>query len=495
MTTATKCSSDSVLTDGDVRNYINGNFVSTADTIDDFGPATGTVIARIPRSQQADVDNAVAAAKSAYPEWKATPVAVRAEYLHKICAAIQKEAAHLAELETLDCGKPISLTSQVEIPRAALNFKFFAEFATGDETQSHEMADAVNITQRAPVGVAALITPWNLPLYLLTWKVAPALLCGNTIVAKPSELTPLTANALAQIIHSVGLPAGVFNLVHGYGAECGGPLVGHEDVSLVSFTGGTATGKLVAATAAPQFKKLSLELGGKNAAIIFKDCENDDWDNMIATTVRSSFLNSGQVCLCCSRILVEESVYDRFVTDFVKGVEALRIGRPLDKDTTTGALSSRAHVEKVRSYIQLAKEEGGVILTGGVIPDLKEEFAEGFWLKPTVIAGLDPRTSRVATEEIFGPVVTIHTFKDAADAVDIHNSVKYGLAGTLWTSNLKQAHAVSRQMHTGMVWVNTWLHRDLRVPFGGVMASGVGREGGKHSLEFFSELKNICFKY
>eukprot|EP01134_Creolimax_fragrantissima_P002903 CFRG2903T1 len=493
--TATMNDLKSSLSQVSVCNYIDGKFVRPTQTIEDMGPATGKVIATIPRSTEKDVEQAVAAAKRAYPAWRDTPMTVRASYLHRISQAILKDSVRLAQLETLDCGKPINLTSNVEIPRAAANFKFFAEFSTSDETQCHEMADAVNMTQRTPVGVAALITPWNLPLYLLTWKVAPALLCGNTIVAKPSELTPLTANALAEIINSVGLPEGVFNLIHGYGAECGGPLVGHKDVSLVSFTGGTVTGQRVAATAAPQFKKLSLELGGKNASIIFKDCENDDWEHMIATTVRSSFLNSGQVCLCCSRILVQESAYANFVRDFIPAVKKLRIGAPLDPNTTTGALSSRSHIDKVRGYIALALEEGGEILTGGTIPEMDDEMSDGYWLQPTVIAGLDPRTSRVATEEIFGPVVTIHTFKDADDAVDIHNIVQYGLAGSVWTSNLKQSHSVTRRMHTGMVWVNCWLHRDLRVPFGGVMASGVGREGGKHSLEFFSELKNICFKY
>ena len=352
------------------------------------------------------------------------------------------------------------------------------------------MASATNYVVHKPVGVGALITPWNLPLYLLSWKVAPAIGMGNTVVCKPSELTPMTADLLMQVIDEVGLPAGVVNLVHGDGVGAGAPLVAHSDVDLVSFTGGTSTGEKVAASAAPAFKKLSLELGGKNASVVFADC---DMESTVAGVVRAGFLNQGQVCLCGSRVLIEDSIYDEFRDRFIDAVEAMRVGDPSDEATDLGALISGQHLEKVQSYVELAKQEGGNLLTGGA-PCMPAEFEHGNWMGPTVIEGLSP-DSRCSTEEIFGPVVTLHPFSSEDEAVAIANNTRYGLAGSVWTGDLEKGKRVSKAIETGMVWVNTWLHRDLRVPFGGVKDSGVGREGGKWSLGFFSEAMNVCVKH
>ncbi|MCH1588361.1 MAG: aldehyde dehydrogenase family protein, partial [Flavobacteriales bacterium] len=350
--------------------------------------------------------------------------------------------------------------------------------------------NAVNHVHRSPVGCVGLITPWNLPLYLLSWKVAPALLMGNTIVAKPSEMTPLTANLLAEVVHELGLPPGVFNLVHGLGPEVGQPLVEHPDVHAISFTGGTATGKIVAATAAPMFKKLSLELGGKNATVVLDDAPVE---SIVDGLVRASFTNSGQVCLCGSRILVHQSLKERFVKAFVKGVESLNVGQPHLEETDMGSLISMDHLSKVEAYIRLGVEEGGTVLTGGLRADAPVEGtpSNGAFLRPTVIDGL-PIDARCATEEIFGPVVTLHTFTTDEEAVAMTNSTDYGLAGSVWTADVERGKQLAQRIDSGIVWVNTWLNRDLRTPFGGMKQSGVGREGGRWSLNFFSELTNIC---
>lgn len=476
-----------------LANFIDGRFVppSTGAYLDDVGPATAEVIAQVPRSNTNDVDAAVGAAKKAFRGgWSAANVAQRSELCEAVARAIERRADELAELESLDTGKPIRLARTVDIPRAVLNFRFFAGAIRHDETGFHEMDGALNYTLRRPVGVAGLITPWNLPLYLLSWKAAPALAMGNTVVCKPSELTPLTANALAEIFSEVGAPAGIFNLVHGYGAEAGQALVEHPDVPLVSFTGGTATGARVAGAAAPRFKKLSLELGGKNPTVVFADCE---FDVAVEGAVRAGFLNQGQVCLCGSRVLVEASIADRFTEALVKRLSTMRVGDPADPATELGALISAAHREKVERYLALAREEGGTILCGGARPELSPPVDRGFFLEPTVIGGL-ASTCRTATEEIFGPVVSVHPFESEEQAVAMANEVRYGLSASVWTQNLKRAHRVSAALETGMVWVNTWLLRDLRVPFGGVKDSGIGREGGRYSLEFFSDSRNVCIK-
>ena len=472
-------------------NYIAGEFVrqSSEDWMDVFEPATGKQFAKVPHSGPQDIDKAVAAARAAQPSWGALTHSVRADWLDRIADSLEAKYEDIAALESRDTGKPIALARAVDAYRSVANFRFFADLVREQGVERFEMSDATNIVVSKPVGVAALITPWNLPLYLLSWKVAPAIGMGNTVICKPSELTPMTANLLMETIHDVGLPSGVVNLVHGDGIGAGAPLTSHPDVDLVSFTGGTATGAKVAAAASPQFKKLSLELGGKNASIVFADC---DLEKTVEGVTRAAFLNQGQVCLCGSRILIEDSIYDEFVERFVDSVESMKIGDPSDESTQLGALISAEHLQKVEGYVSIAREEGGEVLTGGS-PCLPKEFENGNWMAPTVIGGL-PVDSRCSTEEIFGPVVTIHRFETEQQAVDITNNTRYGLAGSVWTSDLEKGRRVAEGIDTGMVWVNTWLHRDLRVPFGGVKDSGVGREGGRWSLEFFSEPLNICLK-
>jgi len=476
----------------DLRNYIGGQFLthSGGQWIDNPEPATGSHICRIPLSDASDVDAAVDAARVAQPAWGALSHSERADWLDRIADGLETRYEEIAALESRDTGKPISLARTVDAHRSVLNFRFFAGILREHEEDVFEMASATNYVVNKPVGVGALITPWNLPLYLLSWKVAPAIGMGNTVVCKPSELTPMTADLMMQVIDKVGLPAGVVNLIHGDGTGAGAPLIAHSDVDLVSFTGGTSTGEKVAASAAPAFKKLSLELGGKNASIVFADC---DMDSTVAGVVRAGFLNQGQVCLCGSRVLVEDSVYVEFRDRFVDAVEAMRIGDPSDESTDLGALISEDHLAKVQGYVELAKQEGGALLTGGT-PCLPSGFEGGNWMAPTVIEGLSP-DSRCSTEEIFGPVVTLHPFGSEDEAVTIANNTRYGLAGSVWTSDLDKGRRVSEAIDTGMVWVNTWLHRDLRVPFGGVKDSGVGREGGKWSLGFFSEAMNVCVKH
>jgi len=476
----------------DLRNYVGGCFVEHdgSEWMDVLEPATGERFARLPLSGSNDVDAAVEAAREAQPGWAALGKDSRADWLDRIADSLEVSFEEVAELESRDTGKPISLARAVDANRSVANFRFFAGLIREQEKETFEMEDATNYVVNRPVGVGALITPWNLPLYLLSWKVAPAIGMGNTVVCKPSELTPMTADLLMRVIDGVGLPAGVVNLVHGDGMGAGSPLVAHPGIDLVSFTGGTATGEKVAESAAPAFKKLSLELGGKNSSIVFADC---DMEKTIAGVVRSGFLNQGQVCLCGSRILVEDSVYDEFERAFVEAVEQMRIGDPADDSTDLGALISKDHLQKVQGYVDIAIEEGGRILTGGT-PCLPSGFEEGNWMAPTVIADLPPE-SRCSTEEIFGPVVTLHRFQSEEEAVGIANGTRYGLAGSVWTSDMEKGKRVSESMESGMVWVNTWLHRDLRVPFGGVKDSGVGREGGRWSLGFFSEAMNVCLKH
>ncbi len=477
----------------ELHNYIGGRFVPPAGGVflDDLAPATGALLTRIPRSGPADVDAAVLAASNArHGAWGRTSVAERADLLDAVADALEARLEILAALESQDTGKPVKLARSLDIPRAIANFRFFAGAVRHDRTDLHEMAGALNYTLRRPMGVVALISPWNLPLYLLSWKVAPALALGNAVIAKPSELTPLTANALAEVLHDLGLPPGAFNLLHGLGPEVGQALVEHPGVAAISFTGGTATGRRVAATAAPAFKKLSLELGGKNPTVVFADA---DFEAAVQGTVRAGFLNQGQICLCGSRILVEREIAEPFTEALVDAVSRLRMGDPSDPDTDLGALVSLDHRAKVESYLRLAEEEGGRVLCGGDRPALGQPWDGGAWLRPAVVTGLSHQC-RTASEEIFGPVVTVHPFDTEAEALAMANSVRYGLSASLWTRDLSRAHRFSAALESGMVWVNTWLLRDLRVPFGGVKESGVGREGGVHSLEFFSESKNVCIK-
>jgi aminomuconate-semialdehyde/2-hydroxymuconate-6-semialdehyde dehydrogenase len=472
----------------ELRNFIGGVFVPPAGStyLDDIEPATGEVMARIPDSDSTDVDHAVAAARKAFSGWSATPAAERSRLLLNLAAGIEENLEELAVLESRDNGKTVTLARRLDIPRAVANFRFFATAILHQESQA-QMTDrsALNYTLRQPLGVAGLISPWNLPLYLLSWKIAPAIASGNTCVAKPSELTPLTANRLAELSLEAGIPPGVINIVHGTGPRAGAALTSHPDVPLISFTGGTVTGATVAASAAPLFKKLSLELGGKNPNVIFADA---DLDQAITTSIESSFANQGEICLCGSRIFVERPAYETFVERFVAATRKLRVGDPADPATDVGALISEAHLRKVTGYIELAGREGGTVMAGG-----RTVGKRGFFLEPTVITGLGCHC-RVLQEEIFGPVVTITPFDDEKEAVNFANSTRYGLSATLWTRDLQRAHRVAAAIDCGTIWINCWLLRDLRVPFGGMKESGVGREGGLHSLDFFTETKNVCVK-
>ncbi|TMM29424.1 aldehyde dehydrogenase [Polaribacter aestuariivivens] len=477
-----------------IQNYINGEFVNpiSKDWLDNYNPVKGEIYGQIPNSTKEDIEKAVQAAEQAFPIWSNTTLEERSKILSKIADLILENLEELAKGESIDNGKPISLAKQVDIPRAAANFQFFANAITQFSSESHESVgfDAINFTLRQPLGVVGCISPWNLPLYLFTWKIAPAIAAGNCVVAKPSEVTPMTAHLLGDICTKAGLPKGVLNIVHGLGKTTGKAIVSHPKIKAISFTGGTKTGAEIAKIAAPMFKKISLELGGKNPNIIFADC---DYENMLETTVRSSFANQGQICLCGSRILVEEKIYDKFKTDFIKKVSELKVGNPSDSTTDIGALVSKQHLEKVKSYIDNAEEYGGKILFGGKKVNVKNH-EKGYYLQPTIIEVTD-NNCKLNQQEIFGPIVTIMSFITDEEALKLANDVKYGLSATLWTNNLNRTMQFSKQLQTGIVWVNTWMLRDLRTPFGGAKESGVGREGGFEALRFFTEAKNICIKH
>ena len=476
-----------------IENYINGELVQpiSENYLDNFDPATGEVYSLIPDSDERDVEKAVEAARKAFPIWSQMSAEERHDILMRVSALIERDLDALAEAESIDNGKPKTLAKAVDIPRAVSNFKFYATAAMHFSSEAHEtVGQAINYTLRQPLGVVGCISPWNLPLYLFTWKIAPALAAGCTVVAKPSEITPMTAYLLSKLCIEAGMPAGVLNIVHGLGTKAGSAIVQNKDVKAISFTGGTRTGEWIAREAAPKFKKLSLELGGKNPNIIFADC---DYEEMLSTTVRSSFANQGQICLCGSRIFVERPLYENFCGDFIERVKKLKIGDPLDEKTNVGAVVSKPHLEKILSYIDLAKEEGGNILLGGKSVNLEGRCANGYFIEPTIIENLahDCRTNQ---EEIFGPVVTITPFDAEDEVLKYANSVEYGLSATVWTENLSRAHRIAEKLESGIIWINTWLLRDLRTPFGGMKNSGIGREGGFEALRFFTEEKNICVK-
>ncbi len=477
-----------------ILNYIDGKFLNpVADRwIENYNPSKGEVYGMIPNSSKEDIELAVTAAKKAFPMWSNTTLNERSQILSKIAKGIQAKLGELAEAESVDNGKPLSLATKIDIPRASSNFQFFADAITQFSSEAHESVglNAINFTLRQSIGVVGCISPWNLPLYLFTWKIAPAIAAGNCVVAKPSEVTPMTAYLLGDICNDAGLPPGVLNIVHGLGQSAGQAIIEHPDIKAISFTGGTVTGAHIARTVAPMFKKLSLELGGKNPNIIFSDC---DYEKMLNTTVRSSFANQGQICLCGSRIFIEETIYEKFKKDFIDRVSKLKIGNPLNSNSDVGALVSKNHLEKVKSYIDNAEQEEGKILYGG--EKVKVPGNEnGYYLQPTIIE-VKSNDCKLNQEEIFGPVVTIMPFKKEEEVLKMANGVKYGLSATLWTNNLNRTMKMSKQLQTGIVWVNTWLMRDLRTPFGGVKASGVGREGGFEALRFFTEPKNVCINY
>jgi aminomuconate-semialdehyde/2-hydroxymuconate-6-semialdehyde dehydrogenase len=480
----------------DIKNFINNNdcIPLSGLWLDNYEPANGEVYGEIPDSNADDIEKAYQAANAAFKSWSNTSVDERSKIMLRIADLIEENLEDLAAAESKDNGKPISLARVVDIPRAAANFRFYGNAITQYASQAHETVgkNTMNFTLRKPIGVVGCISPWNLPLYLFTWKIAPAIAAGNCVVAKPSEVTPATAYLLGDIVKKAGLPAGVLNIVHGLGSSCGQAIVAHPGIKAISFTGGTTTGEHIARTAAPMFKKLSLELGGKNPNLIFADC---DYEKMLATTVRSSFANQGQICLCGSRIFIEESIYDRFKKDFVARVQQLKVGHPSKDSTNIGAVVSAVHRDKIIDYIAFAKAnpEEYTLLSGGNAVDV-DGFKNGYYLQPTVIE-VKSNDCKLNQEEIFGPVVTIMSFKDEANALELANGTRYGLSATLWTTDLNRTMRLSNELEAGIVWVNTWLNRDLRTPFGGVKDSGVGREGGFNALDFFTEAKNVCIEY
>ena len=457
--------------------------------IENINPATGELLNHTPDSDQKDVDLAVHAASTAFQQWSVSSTTERFEILNRIASLIDENLDELALAETTDNGKPLWLSKRVDIPRASANFRFFATGIMHFASESHVMEDkAVNYTLRQPIGVVGCISPWNLPLYLFTWKIAPALAAGNCVVAKPSEVSPVTAYLLAKICKDAGLPDGVLNILQGTGNVTGEAIINHPGIKAISFTGSTRAGARIASVAAPQFKKLSLELGGKNPSLIFADC---NWEKMMKTNIQSSFSNQGQICLCGSRLLVQESVYDKFKQEFVKRARELIVGDPLEPNTKQGAVVSKMHFEKVMRSIETAKAEGGKILCGGNAVKLEGRCANGFFIEPTVIEGLGP-DCQTNMEEIFGPVVTLQKFKTEEEALQLANACDYGLAGTIWTQDISRANRVAAKLEAGIIWVNCWLLRDLRTPFGGFKNSGVGREGGWEALRFFTDAKNVC---
>jgi len=476
-----------------ILNYINGDLISPVSDafIDNIEPATGQPYNLIPDSDERDIEQAVKAARDAFPGWSQTPIEQRSKILRKLAQLIEDNLETLAAAESKDNGKPVSLARVVDIPRASSNIDFFATAIVHFASESHHMVGrAINYTTRKPIGVVGCISPWNLPLYLFTWKIAPALASGNCVVAKPSEVTPYSAFLFSKLCIEAGLPAGVLNIVHGLGPKVGNAITVHPEIKAISFTGGTATGATIARQAAPMFKKLSLELGGKNPNIIFADC---DFDAMLSATMRSSFANQGQICLCGSRILIERPIYERFRDAFVAKAKKMKVGDPAEDDTKMGAMVSEQHLNKVLEHIEIARQEGGTILTGGNRVNMAGRLSGGYFLEPTIIEGL-PQNCRTNREEIFGPVVTLIPFDSEEDALKMANDTQYGLSATVWTQNLNRAHRVADGLETGIVWINCWLVRDLRTPFGGVKNSGVGREGGFEALRFFTEPKNVCIQ-
>ena len=476
-----------------LENYIGGNLIAplSGKFIDNVNPATGEIFCQVPDSDERDVNAAVHAAEKAFSSWSSTSVEKRFIILNRIAELIDENLDALAMAETIDSGKPLWLSKKVDIPRGSANFRFFATGIMHFATESHNMEDkAVNYTLRQPLGIVGCISPWNLPLYLFTWKIAPALAAGNCVIGKPSEITPLTAFLLSRICIHAALPPGVLNIVHGTGPTTGEAIVKHPSVKGISFTGSTRAGERIASIAAPQFKKLSLELGGKNPNIVFADC---DWEKMMKTSIQSSFSNQGEICLCGSRILIEEPVYEKFKKDFVERTMQLTVGDPLDENSKQGAIVSKQHFEKIKRCLQTAEQEGGKILCGGIALKLDGRCANGFFIQPTVIEGLGPNCP-TNQEEIFGPVVTLQSFKTEQEALELANATNYGLAATIWSQDISKANRVAARVESGIIWVNCWLLRDLRTPFGGMKNSGVGREGGWEVLKFFTEAKNICIE-
>ena len=476
-----------------IKNYINGKLVesSSGNYIDNYNPASGKVYSLVPDSNEDDINAAVLAANTAFQSWSKTSKKYRSDLLMRLASKIEDYSEELIIAESRDNGKPEALARLVDIPRASENFRFFATAILHFSSELHDMdGKALNYTLREPIGVAACISPWNLPLYLLTWKIAPALAAGNTVVAKPSEVTPMTAYILSKICAEIDFPPGVLNIVHGIGSKIGDFLTGHDDTPIVSFTGGTQTGRHIAGIASPMFKKISLELGGKNPNIVFADA---NFDKAVTMSVKAGFSNQGQICLCGSRLFIQDEIYEKFKKALLEKVSKLKVGDPQDDGMDLGAVVSEEHMNKVLSKITQAKKIGGNILTGGNRKLIEGDLLNGYYIEPTVIENL-PFDCEVNQEEIFGPVLTLIPFKDEEEVINMANSTKYGLSASIFTENISKGHRVAAAIKSGVVWINTWLLRDLRIPFGGMKQSGVGREGGFKSLQFFTEPKNVCIK-
>ncbi len=476
-----------------IQNYIGGELQDsvTGQFLENINPANGSIYSKIPNSGSEDVERAIEAAESAFPMWSELPEKKRGEWLLKIAEGLRKKSKEFAEAESRDSGKAIQLATTVDIPRAIQNFEYFSTAFYHLSGNTHPMdGKAVNYTTRKPLGVIGAISPWNLPLYLLTWKIAPAIAAGNTIVAKPSEVTPMTAYLFSKLLVELSFPPGVINIVHGTGPSVGAPICASPKTKAISFTGSTATGKTVASTAASMFKKVSLEMGGKNPNIVFADC---DFEEAVSGSVRAAFSNNGQICLCGSRIYVERPIYEKFKEEFIKKANQLKIGDPLDESNDQGAIVSKNHYEKILKCIELAKEEGGKVLMGGSPFPVDGEHSKGFYISPTLIEGVS-ETSRTNQEEIFGPVATIAPFDTEREVIGFANGTDYGLSGSIWTQDISRGHRVASKIDSGILWVNSWMVRDLRTPFGGMKASGVGREGGEWAFDFYTETKNIHVK-
>ena len=475
-----------------IKNYIDGELKENSiNTIDIFNPSNGKIYAKCPNSSKEDLETAIDSAEKAFPNWSKLDQINRSQFLIRIANLIEQKLDKFAEAESTDNGKPLTLSKKLDIPRSIKNLRFFASIGEKNDNESFNQDKIQSNILREPLGVVGTISPWNLPLYLFTWKIAPALITGNCVIAKPSEITPYTAYLFSKICIEAKLPKGVLNILHGTGKSIGQRLVKHPKIKAISFTGGTETGKRIAIDASKSLKKISLEMGGKNPVIIFDDC---NYNVMIKSLVKSSFLNQGQICLAGSRVYVQETIYERFKKDFIKEVSQLKVGNPFKSDINQGAIVSLDHLNKIKQYIECAKDEGGQILTGGDIPVLDSKLKTGWYFSPTIIEGLD-QESKLNQDEIFGPIVTLNKFKNDNDVIKMANNTNYGLAAIIWSENIDKANKLSKLLEVGLVWINCWLERDLRTPFGGIKNSGYGKEGGKYALDFFTNTKNVCMKY
>ena len=478
----------------EIKNYINGKLSNNSNLnhIEVYNPSIGKIYATCPNSDSKTLDSAIKSSKKAFPAWSKLSYSERAKFLFKISNLLEKNIDKFSKYESMDNGKPLTLSRNLDVPRAIENLRFFGSIISNNKSDAFYMENiGINYTIKQPLGIVGTISPWNLPLYLFTWKIAPALVTGNCVIAKPSEITPMTAYLFSKLCIEAELPKGVLNILHGMGSKIGLNIVKHDEIKAISFTGGTETGKIISAECSKSFKKLNLEMGGKNPVLIFDDC---DYSKMINNIIKSSFLNQGQICLAGSRLYVHKNIYKKFKNDFVKEVKKIITGDPFHKLSDQGAIVSKEHQNKIDSYINIAIKEGCKVLQGGNKIKMKDHCENGWYFEPTIIENYD-NNSKVNQDEIFGPVVTLNSFESDQEAVDLANNNDYGLASIIWTENINKAHRIADEIQSGIVWINCWLERDLRTPFGGMKKSGYGKEGGNHALDFFTREKNVCIKY